>query len=157
MKYELNRVGKWKLKIVKSLICASVKIHIFVKFKNPNPIKMGPPLRIFHLLMQRRTPLAWTKYLLASCHVFFKQDDNRNYYYCGVLIKNVWVFLRNRAWALIATASTKLRIQWRSYEKMHHFSCASLSLGDWKSLNLKNKFQRKCLAKDRFKSFICKH
>lgn len=92
MKYELNRVGKWKLKIVKSLICASVKIHIFVKFKNPNPIKMGPPLRIFHLLMQRLTPLAWTKYLLASCHVFFKQDDNRNYYYCGVLIKNVWFF-----------------------------------------------------------------
>lgn len=162
MKYKLNRVGKWKLKIVKSLICASVKIHIFAKFKNPNPIKIGLPLRLFHLLMQWLTPFVWTKYLIASCNVYLKQEDNRNYYYCGVLIKTFGFcfflfFLRNRAWALIATVSTKLRIQWRSYEKMRHFSCALLSLGDWKSLNLKNKFQRKCLAKDRFKSFICKH
>lgn len=95
MKYKLNRVGKWKLKIVKSLICASVKIHIFVKFKNPNPIKMGPPLRIFHLLMQWLTPFVWTKYLIASCNVYLKQEDKRNYYYNDVLIKTFGFFAQS--------------------------------------------------------------
>lgn len=95
MKYKLNRVGKWKLKIVKSLICASVKIHVFVKFKNPNPIKMGPPLRIFHLLMQWLTPFVWTKYLIASCNVYLKQEDKRNYYYNDVLIKTFGFFAQS--------------------------------------------------------------
>lgn len=157
MKYELNRVWKWKLKIVKSLICASVKIHIFVKFKNPNPIKMGPPLRIFHLLMQRLTPLAWTKYLIASCHVYLKQDGNRNYYYCGVLIKNRLGFFAQASLSADRNSFHKTNSVKKLWENASFLVCLALSLGDWKSLNLKNKFQRKCLAKDRFKSFICKH
>lgn len=111
MKYKLNRVGKWKLKIVKSLICASVKIHIFAKFKNPNPIKIGLPLRLFHLLMQWLTPFVWTKYLIASCNVYLKQEDNRNYYYCGVLIKTFGVFF------LVFFAQSSLSADRNSFHK----------------------------------------